>query len=172
MFGDDCDHFAAYQARQKQMTIPKSSEAREFDHQPAIEHPPGSGVSQPDPEATAPLQDSDASAAPSRLPESTASSALNDRVDTDAPLVDVALASVRSQTASAASPTPTEELAAIRAEFHRLSDNVTEIGSASVRVLRAESQGIAEGLRVRIRAQPARAMLLGLLAGFIFGATR
>ncbi len=40
MFGDDCKHFAAYQARQKQMTISKSSDAREFDNQPAHDHPP------------------------------------------------------------------------------------------------------------------------------------
>jgi hypothetical protein len=91
---------------------------------------------------------------------------------TEAPLVDIALASVRERTDIAASVTPDEELAALRAEVNRLSESVAEIGSASVRILRARSEDMLEDARDRIRAQPLRAVALAMLAGFLFGAVR
>ena len=90
----------------------------------------------------------------------------------DAPLVDIALASVREHTDGAASTTPDEELAALRAEVHRLSESVAEIGSASVRVLRARSEDVLGHARDRIKAQPVRAVALAMLAVFLFGAVR
>jgi hypothetical protein len=91
---------------------------------------------------------------------------------TEAPLVDIALASVRERTDIAASVTPDEELAALRAEVNRLSESVAEIGSASVRILRARSEDMLEDARDRIKAQPVRAVALAVLAGFLFGAVR
>jgi ElaB/YqjD/DUF883 family membrane-anchored ribosome-binding protein len=87
-------------------------------------------------------------------------------------LVDIALASVRERTDIAASVTPDEELAALRAEVNRLSESVAEIGSASVRILRARSEDMLEDARDRIKAQPVRAVALAMLAGFLFGAVR
>ncbi|CAN7620763.1 hypothetical protein [Neorhizobium sp. LjRoot104] len=90
----------------------------------------------------------------------------------EAPLVDIALANIREHTDIAASVTPDEELAALRAEVNRLSESVAEIGSASVRILRAKSEGMLEDARARISAQPVRAVALAMLAGFLFGAVR
>ncbi|MFF2322842.1 hypothetical protein ACFVTJ_17475 [Agrobacterium sp. NPDC058088] len=150
----------------------KSSDVVESSNYQTVAHPPGFDAPQPAPEAIARPLDTGASGATYSPPESTPSPAMDIGAETEAPLVDIALASVRNQTGSAASSTPAEELAAMRAEFNRLSDSVTEMGSASVRVLRAGSENMVEDLRVRIRAQPAGAILLGLLAGYIFGAKR
>jgi len=59
---------------------------------------------------------------------------------TEAPFVDIALASIREHADSAASAAPDEELAALRAEVNRVSESVAEIRSASVRILRAGSE--------------------------------
>ncbi|MDR6820861.1 ElaB/YqjD/DUF883 family membrane-anchored ribosome-binding protein [Neorhizobium sp. 2083] len=87
-------------------------------------------------------------------------------------MVDIALASVREHTDMSASVTSDEELAALRAEVNRLSENVVEIGSASVRVLRARGEDMLEDARDRIKAQPVKAVALAVLAGFLFGAVR
>lgn len=89
---------------------------------------------------------------------------------TEAPLVDIALASVRKHTDLAASTTPDEELAALRTEVNKLRESVAEIGSASVRVLRARSEDMLEDARDRIKAQPVRAVAVAMLFGFLFGA--
>jgi ElaB/YqjD/DUF883 family membrane-anchored ribosome-binding protein len=91
---------------------------------------------------------------------------------TEAPLVDIALASVREHTDVAASVSPDEELAALRAEVNRLTESATEIGSASVRVLRARSEEMLEDARARIKARPIRAVAWAMLGGFLFGAIR
>jgi hypothetical protein len=90
----------------------------------------------------------------------------------ETPLVDIALASVREHKDIAASVSPEEELAALRSEVNRLSESVAEIGSASVRILRARSEDMLEDARDRIKAQPVRAVAVAMLAGFLFGAVR
>jgi ElaB/YqjD/DUF883 family membrane-anchored ribosome-binding protein len=90
----------------------------------------------------------------------------------EAPLVDIALASVQEHRGVTSSVSPDEELAALRAEVNRLAENAAEIGSASVRVLRAKSEDVLEDARTRIREQPLRALALALVAGFLFGAVR
>jgi ElaB/YqjD/DUF883 family membrane-anchored ribosome-binding protein len=121
-------------------------------------------------EGTSPASDPVSSTIPS-IPTGAAS--LNDReAANEAPLVDIALASVREHTDVAASTTPDEELAALRAEVNRLSESVAEIGSAAVRVLRARSDDMLEETRDCIKAQPLRAIALAMLAGFLFSAVR
>lgn len=118
-------------------------------------------------------QPRDVSATKTSIP--TGNSALpsvDDKAADEAPLVDIALASVRERTDVALSVAPEEELAAIRAEVYRLSENVAEIGSASVRVLRATSENVLEDARARIKTRPLRAVAWAMLAGFLFGAVR
>lgn len=89
--------------------------------------------------------------------------------DDDAPLVDLALASVRDHDRVSASVSPDEELEALRAEVSRLRESVAEIGSASARVLRARSEGLVDDARARIREHPFGAVACALIVGFLFG---
>lgn len=153
------------------MMTSKSPAVVEFENQQTGHQPLSSDAPQPNLETTVQATGSDAFTELS-TPETTVSPALDSGAETQAPLVDVALASVRNQTGSGASAAPAEELAAMRAELNRLSESMTEIGSASVRVLQATREDIVEELRGCIKARPVRSIVLGLLAGFLFGATR
>ena len=94
------------------------------------------------------------------------------RMETKAPLVDIALASVRDHKDLGCSVSPDEELAALRAEVSRLSEMLAEIGSASVRVVRARSEDGLEDARAWIRVRPLRAVAGALVAGYLLGAVR
>ncbi|XAZ26008.1 hypothetical protein LVY75_35070 (plasmid) [Sinorhizobium sp. B11] len=89
--------------------------------------------------------------------------------DDDAPLVDLALASVRDHDRVSASVSPDEELEALRAEVSRLRESVAEIGSASARVLRARSEGLVDDARARIRRHPFGAVGCALIVAYLFG---
>ena len=89
------------------------------------------------------------------------------------PLVDIALARVRDRSdAVAASVLPDEELAALQAEVSKLKESVAEIGSGSIRVLRARSEDVVEDARARIRVRPLQTVAYAMLAGFVLGIVR
>ena len=118
-------------------------------------------------------QPRDVSATKTSIPTGSAvQPSIDDKAADEAPLVDIALASVREHKDAVLSVAPDEELAALRAEVSRLGENVAEIGPASVRVLRAKSGDVLEEARARIKTRPLRAVAWAMLAGFLFGAVR
>lgn len=93
--------------------------------------------------------------------------------EVDAPLVDIALASVHgSGNSGLSSLSPDEELAALRAELARINESVAEIGSASLRILGARGEDLIKDARERIRTRPIPAIGYALLAGFVYGIIR
>lgn len=90
----------------------------------------------------------------------------------EAPLVDLALASVREQSSVAASVPPDEELVALRAELISLRETVAGIGSVSARVIRARGEDVLDRTRAAIKARPIRAIAWAMLGGFLIGAIR
>lgn len=123
-------------------------------------------------EATLPASDPVSSTSTSILTGAVPASSPDQNMATKAPLVDIALASVRGHKDLGSSLSPDEELAALRAEVSRLSDMVAEIGSASVRVVRARSEDVLEDARAQIRARPIRTAAGAMLTGFLLGAVR
>ncbi|WP_092774035.1 DUF883 family protein, partial [Agrobacterium fabrum] len=159
-------------SEEEQMNTPKSPAVTAFEQERARQEIQNLDDLDVGLEATFPASDPVSSTATS-IPTGAASAPSTDQeVASEAPLVDIALASVREHTDIAASVTPDEELAALRAEVNRLSENVAEIGSASVRVLRSRGDDMLDDARDRIKAQPLRAVALAVLAGFLFGTVR
>ncbi len=92
----------------------------------------------------------------------------------DAPLVDQALASMRELEETDEVPilSAQEELAALKVEVARLRVSASEIGSATVRVAKAQTSEVIEGIEKRIRAEPFPAVGIAALIGFIWGIMR
>ena len=92
----------------------------------------------------------------------------------DAPLVDEALASVRDQSGAdyETSVAPDDEIRALRSEISDLNARLAEIGSASVRVAKAQTSDLVDNGRRRIQANPMRAVGLAALAGYVWGLIR
>ncbi len=92
----------------------------------------------------------------------------------DAPLVDKALAATREPeltdgTTFAASR---EELEALKAEVARLRESASEIGSATLRVAKAQAADVLVDLKERIRRKPLPAVGIAAVMGFVWGMTR
>jgi ElaB/YqjD/DUF883 family membrane-anchored ribosome-binding protein len=159
-------------SQEERMNTSKSPAVAAFEQERARQEAQNSDALDVGIESTFPASDPVASPVTSiptgaALPPST-----DQEAATEAPLVDIALESVRERNDICASVTPDEELAALRAEVNRLSETIAEIGSASVRVLRARGGDMLEDARDHIKAQPAKAVALAVLAGFLFGAVR
>ncbi|EUB98303.1 hypothetical protein PMI07_006617 [Rhizobium sp. CF080] len=91
----------------------------------------------------------------------------------DAPLVDLALASIGERPFRVgASTSPAEEISALRAEVGRLSESAAEIGSASLRIATAQAANLLEDARGRISDRPLAAVGVAALTGFILGLIR
>lgn len=92
----------------------------------------------------------------------------------DAPLVDKALAATRESerlegTLFASSH---EELESLKAEVARLRESAGEIGSATVRVAKAQASDLLMDLEERIRSKPLPAVGIAAVIGFVWGMTR
>lgn len=91
----------------------------------------------------------------------------------DTPLVDEALKSVAEQNrAPASAVSPSEEIAALRAEVARLTESAAEIAAATVRVGRTEASEALEAARSQIRNRPVAAVALAALVGCLWGLRR
>ncbi|HEX5934981.1 MAG TPA: hypothetical protein VFY63_12525 [Pseudorhizobium sp.] len=91
----------------------------------------------------------------------------------DTPLVDEALRSVAEQQSIASSAvSPSEEIAALRAEVARLTKSAAEVAAASVRIGRTEASDALEATRNRIRKEPMAAVAIAAFLGCIWGLTR
>jgi ElaB/YqjD/DUF883 family membrane-anchored ribosome-binding protein len=94
--------------------------------------------------------------------------------DQDTPLVDLALSSVkeRDEGGSETVLSAEEEIEALRSDLAHLNERLAEIGSASVRVAKAQASDALDTARERIRERPLKALGLAALAGYIWGLTR
>ncbi|MGF9567595.1 hypothetical protein AAIH70_29240 [Neorhizobium sp. BT27B] len=92
----------------------------------------------------------------------------------DAPLVDKALAATREpeQTDAATFASSREELEALKAEVARLRESASEIGSAAMRVAKAQASDVLVDLKERIRAKPLPAVGIAAVIGFVCGMNR
>jgi len=92
----------------------------------------------------------------------------------DAPLVDKALAATSEPGPIGATPfaSSSEELEALKAEVARLRESASEIGSATVRVAKAQASDVLVDLKQRIRSKPLPAVGIAAAIGFVWGMTR
>ncbi|MNS43412.1 hypothetical protein D3C71_906020 [compost metagenome] len=92
----------------------------------------------------------------------------------DAPLVDKALAATREPGHIDATPyaSSRDELEALKAEVARLRESASEIGSATVRVAKAQASHVLVDLKERIRQKPLQAVGIASAIGFVWGMTR
>lgn len=105
---------------------------------------------------------------PAVAPETAASVAQNEG---DAPLVDQALAATRGQPRQPLEPSiaPLEELTALRRELAHLRDGLSEIGSASIRIVAAEATDVGDSMRARVRARPLASIGIAAALGYLIG---
>ncbi|MGI2033992.1 hypothetical protein ACRQ1B_16485 [Rhizobium panacihumi] len=91
----------------------------------------------------------------------------------DAPLVDKALKATRELGhTDAPFASSQEELEALKAEVGRLRESASEIGSATVRVAKAQASDLLVDLKERIRRRPLPAVGIAAVIGFVWGTMR
>ncbi|AYD05175.1 hypothetical protein [Neorhizobium sp. NCHU2750] len=115
------------------------------------------------------------SATTTSIPAGLAPPAALDRSNnSDAPLVDEALASTSEPENIGESPllSSDEELAALKAEVARLRESASEIGSATVRVAKAQASDLIVDMAERIRRKPLPAVGIAAVIGFVWGMRR
>jgi hypothetical protein len=109
------------------------------------------------------------------IPTGTAPAPSQDAIDAlDAPLVDKALAAMREPERIDGFPLTSsqEELEALKAEVARLRESAAEIGSATVRVAKAQASDFVVDIREHIRRKPLPTVGIAAVIGFLWGMTR
>jgi hypothetical protein len=95
----------------------------------------------------------------------------NDRQPSDAPLVDQALASARTN-ASTSPGEIVENIRALKAELASLRDRAAQFTSGNIGAVRSEGIVALNHVRSRVRRQPIKSVALAALAGYIFALSR